>query len=126
MRLLIAIVLCLVALNSVEAQRRYVQPTPVYQPAAQPAQAAPPVSKLDETKDGHVGYNAGEVAELPQDADKLYLTLVLSDGWANGQSEMDKASARMKSWFETDPRLIKYRNQSHFRCMTQSDPSFFG
>lgn len=141
MRSFIAGLLCLVTLTALDAQifrRGYAQqpgrttfappqPQYYYPPAPQPQpQPQPQASKLDKKVDGHVGYNSGEVADMPQDTDKLCMVMVLADDWQNGQNERAKACRMMKSWLENEPRLIKYRQESRFSFLTDSDPAFRG
>ena len=119
--LLIAILL---ALNSqVEAQLVRGRDGRWYQPAP-PAPVAPAVPKLDEKKDGHIGYNAGDMADMP--ADKLYMTLVMSDDWATDTGPRGVAQRKLKAWMENDKRLIAYRQASNFNFYTASNPLYTG
>ncbi len=113
MRPLLLALFLLLAQTPLEAQQR-------------PNLGAIPPSALDSLKDGHVGYNSGFITDMPQGTDKLYMTLVTSDDWYTDKNARGEAQRKLKAWLENDPRLIRYRKDSHFNWYTASDPLFTG
>lgn len=125
----VALCLVLFFVSPVLAQRfgnRYYTTPQVYRPPAAAPQAPPVVNRLDELKDGHDNYNHGEVADMPQGADRLYMTLVTSDDYQTDRGPRGEAQRKLISWFENDKRLIKYRTSTNWNWYTQSDPHFTG
>lgn len=74
---------------------------------------------LDKKLTGDVGYNIGNMVELPQGADKLYLTYVVRD--VNAMSDREKMIA---TWFESDPRLAMIKSQCYWNRYGVSDPLY--
>ena len=76
-------------------------------------------SVLDRKVDGHVGYNTGLVADVPQGLDKPYLSVCVDDDW---QQRPDQA--RVVAWFSQSSRLGSARLKWHFNLYTRSNPHF--
>jgi hypothetical protein len=85
------------------------------------------VSKLDKKVDGHVGYNSGEVAEHATGHRQALHGACAADDWQTRTStNAPRLAATVKSWLENEPRLIRYRHESKFSFLTDSDPGFRG
>lgn len=84
-------------------------------PAALRAQRFDPNKKLD----GHVGYNAERMAELPAGSNQLELWVVVSPQWRSRPLE-----ARVAQWFTSDARLTQIKGGCRFNYYESSNPLF--
>lgn len=71
------------------------------------ARAVPPVNSPAYKVDGHVGYNAGNRAEIPPGTQ---LTVIVSDAYASNPKE-----AQLVQWFNTDPALVALTQKAQLK-----------
>lgn len=69
--------------------------------------------------DGHVGYNAERMAELPAGSNQLELWVVVSPQWRSRPIE-----ARVAQWFTNDQRLNQIKGGCRFNYYESSNPLF--